>query len=159
MKKCLLILGTLICINLYSQETHRVYCELLGVGKLLSEKVTVKVDFGQEVNYWTEYYNQFLVDENGKKITFNSMVDAMNYMGKFGWKFEQAYVITTAYQNVYHWLLSKDITDDEEINEGITTRQQFKDQQLETDEESNNESSERAKKKKRRRKVTDDIYM
>ncbi len=35
------------------------------------------------------------------------MVDAMNYMGKRGWEFEQAYVVTIGNQNVYHWLLSK----------------------------------------------------
>ena len=77
------------------------------------------------------YENNKLVDENGKKITFNSMVDAMNYMGKLGWEFEQAYVVTTNNQNVYHWLLSKDVVDNDEAEEGITTKGQFKKQQKE----------------------------
>jgi hypothetical protein len=45
-------------------------------------------------------------------------------MAKFGWVFEQAYVITEkgiSDQNVYHFLLSKDITSDEEITDGIVT--------------------------------------
>lgn len=43
-----------------------------------------------------------MVDETGKNIVFNSMVDAMNFMGKLGWEFEQAYVVTMGGQNVYH---------------------------------------------------------
>ncbi|WP_298063264.1 hypothetical protein [uncultured Rikenella sp.] len=108
----------------------KVYCELLGVRKLLSAKVTVVVDFGQN-----PHDNSKLVDENGKKITFNSMVDAMNYMGELGWEFEDAYAITlgtgASGQNVYHWLLSKYISDDENINDGFKTKQQFKDMQRE----------------------------
>lgn len=52
------------------------------------------------------------------------MVDAMNYLAKFRWKFEQAYVVTNenTNQNIYHWLLSKDIVSDDEIREGIITQ-------------------------------------
>lgn len=39
------------------------------------------------------------------------MVDAMNYMGALGWEFQQAYVVTTGQQNVYHWLMRKNFTD------------------------------------------------
>jgi len=35
------------------------------------------------------------------------MVDAMNFMGENGWKFEQAYVVALGSSNVYHWLLSQ----------------------------------------------------
>lgn len=106
----------------------KVYCELLGTQKMLSQKVNVQVDFGQN-----PYTNSNLVDENGKKITFNSMIDAMNYMGNSGWEFESAYVIThgsgTSAQNVYHWLLSKYVSNDENISDGFTTKHQFKDMQ------------------------------
>ena len=46
-----------------------------------------------------------MVDEEGKKIKFNSMIDALNYMGKFGWDFEQAYAVSMGNTNVYHFLL------------------------------------------------------
>ncbi len=103
----------------------KVYCEIIGVQKLLSLKVNVQVDFGQN-----PYVNSKLVDENGKNITFNSMVDAMNYMSKLGWEFESVYVVThgsgSSAQNVYHWLLSKYIQNDEHISDGFTTKRQFK---------------------------------
>ena len=70
-----------------------------------------------------------LVDSNGKKIVFNSMVDGMNYMGKFGWKFAQAYAITTGTTGkyfLYHWLLYKDIVEESEIVEGFMTKDQYK---------------------------------
>lgn len=54
------------------------------------------------------------------------MVDAMNYMGNFGWKFVQAYAITIGQSNVYHWLLYKDIVEESEKVEGFMTKEQFK---------------------------------
>lgn len=125
MKKFLFLLLTFVSMNVMAQDSLRVYCELVGTGKLFSSKVNVEVDFGQETNFWNQSTEHFLIDENGDKIKFNSMVDAMNYMGRFGWEFEQAYVVTTNQQNVYHWLLSKVITASEDINDGITTHKQF----------------------------------
>ena len=111
-----------------AQNMGKVYCELVGTQKLLGLKVTVQVDFGQN-----PYANNNLVDESGKKITFNSMIDAMNYMGQRGWEFESCYIIThgtgTSKQNVYHWLLSKYVSNDENISDGFTTKRQFKDMQ------------------------------
>ena len=122
----LLLVALFACLTIKANEQHKVFCELVGTQKFLSAKVTVEIDMGQN-----PYENSKLVDENGKKITFNSMVDAMNYMGKLGWEFEQAYVVTTNNQNVYHWLLSKDVVDNDEAEEGITTKGQFKKQQKE----------------------------
>lgn len=104
-------------------QLSKVYCELVGHAKLLGPRVNVTVDFGQ---HRTLFQNHFLVDEKGKAITFNSMVDAMNYMSKFGWEFEQAYIIGSNGSYVYHWLLSKYMSDDENINDGFTTKNQFK---------------------------------
>lgn len=120
MRKIVFLLMLMLSNFAYSQknEMHRVYCELLGSSKFLSTKVTVSIDFGQDGNMWESK----LVDEKGKATTFNSMVDAMNYMGRLGWKFEQAYVVTVGQQNVYHWLLSKEILENEAIKDGFETR-------------------------------------
>lgn len=109
MKKLLftlvLIAGT---ISLYAE--NYVYCELIATGKSLSNKIKVRVDYGQETSFWKGI--SYMKDENGKNIEFNSMVDAMNYLGKQGWKFVQAYVVTDGRQNVCHWLLQKEVTED-----------------------------------------------
>lgn len=76
------------------------------------------------------FSNQTLVDENGKNLSFNSMVDAMNFMGELGWEFEQAYIVTigsgASAQNVYHWLLSRYISEEEAVGAGLKTRTAYK---------------------------------
>jgi hypothetical protein len=68
-----------------------VYCEIVGTEKLLSTKVTITVDFGQRMKLFAD----------------NRMIDALNFMGKQGWEFAQAYTITISSQNVYHFLMKK----------------------------------------------------
>ena len=115
------VAAALLC-SISAMGQTKVYCELLGTAKLLSNKVTVSVDFGQERKFFD---SQTLVDENGQAIVFNSMVDAMNRMAELGWEFEQAYVVTigggTTASNVYHWLLSKYISDGETAGDGLKT--------------------------------------
>ncbi len=89
------------------EQKKYVYCELMGREELLSAKVTVDIDFGQKVSFWNR--DRRYKDENGKPISFNSMVDAMNFMGSLGWEFVQAYVVTVGQQNVYHWLLKMEV--------------------------------------------------
>ena len=51
MKKFLFLLLTFVSMNVMAQDSLRVYCELVGTGKLFSSKVNVEVDFGQETNF------------------------------------------------------------------------------------------------------------
>lgn len=106
----------------FAQEKYTVYAELLGHQKgLFSRKVKVTVDFGQNVSFWRPG-DMKIVDSNGKDMVFNSMVDAMNFMGKCGWKFVQAYVVTTSGQNVHHWLMEKQVSSEDEIKAGFSVR-------------------------------------
>ena len=115
------------CMHVFAQ--HRVYCEIVGTEKL-NLKVKIEVDFGQAPSKGTfRNTGKTLVDENGKEIEFYSMVDAMNYMGELGWKFVQAYAITHGAQLVYHFLLCKDISDEEYVNDGLNTMGDFKNNQ------------------------------
>jgi hypothetical protein len=128
MKKIIIsICAVLVGIICYGQE--KVYCELVGTQKLLTGKVSVSVDFGQQ----SYFKDNRLVDENGEVMTFNSMVDAMNYMSTLGWEFEQAYVVTmgggNTSSNVYHWLLSKYKYEGEE--ETLKTKSMVKQEQKE----------------------------
>ena len=117
MKKLLTVLAFAMVAILSANAQGKIYCELLGTQQFLSKKVTVQVDFGQETRYFAD---NRLVDADGKVIVFNSMVDAMNYMGTMGWEFEQAYVVTigsgSSTSNVYHWLLSKFVGDEGDSN-------------------------------------------
>jgi len=112
MKKVLLLSMFFCSLFFTYTQTNYVYCQLVGTGKLFSTQVTVQADFGQERSFWKGV--DYMRDWNGKKINFNSMVDAMNFMGKQGWEFVQAYVVTVNNQNVYHWLLKKEIVDEQD---------------------------------------------
>ena len=108
----------------------KIYCELVGTQRLLSTKVTVEVDFGQQSKFFAD---NRLVDEKGQVVVFNSMVDAMNHMGELGWEFEQAYVVTfgsgSSSSSVYHWLLSKYVGeegDNTELKTKDIVRQEMK---------------------------------
>ena len=108
MNKIILITAIVVClsIKLFAQNDTTSkwhYAELVGATKLMSTKVNISIDYGEATKL---FQDTRLRDENGKLQSFNSMVDAMNYMGNSGWEFVQAYVIgggSTGY--VYHWLL------------------------------------------------------
>jgi hypothetical protein len=87
--------------------TQWVYAEIVGTTKPFSfgTKCTVEIDYGQK---WSLVSDKRIRNEDGKVITFNSMVDAMNYMGEGGWEFVQAYTITSGNSNIYHWLMRAD---------------------------------------------------
>lgn len=125
MKKLFLLFAAIGWCLLATAQTSKIYCELIGSSKFMSKKVNVIIDFGQQAPLFS---NQKLVDENGDPITFNSMIDAMNYMSRLGWEFEQAYVVTTVSngqtQNVYHWLLSKYAEEGEDLH--LKTKNQYK---------------------------------
>ncbi len=82
------------------------YCEIVGTGKILSKKVTVELDFGQASKLIQD--NRYKDPATGKAVVFNSMVDALNFMGKSGWEFVQAYTIGDSQNGyVYHFMLKK----------------------------------------------------
>ena len=131
-----------------NEKEITVYAEVLGWNTNvlgLGKNAKVEVEFGDESWGWKGNDGRnLLIDENGKDIKFNSMVDAMNYMGARGWKFETAYVVTVANQNVIHWLMSKRIHEGEDSREGIRQRRDKK------------KEKEKAKKSD---KYADDVYL
>lgn len=134
MKKFILsAVAAVLAFGAAEAQEYKVYCQIVGVSKFMSKKVSVRVDFGQ-----TPSAHNALVDENGKKIIFNSMIDAMNYMSRLGWEFECVYVTTlgtdpNSKQLVHHWLLSKRLSKDEPVDGGLTTEHKFREQQLPPD--------------------------
>ena len=83
------------------------YCMILATEKFMSNKLTITIDYGQERKYFTDYRYK---DSEGKVKTFNSVIDVLNYQNSQGWEFVNAYVITVASQNVYHYVMKRRIT-------------------------------------------------
>jgi len=118
MKKTMIItIIMILCISSYAQDNKTtpnqdqdtityVYCQIVGTGKLMSNKVTIEIDFGQFRSIWDD--NRLKDPKTGEKIIFNGMIDALNYMGKLGWQFVQSYAFSQGNgPMVYHYLLKK----------------------------------------------------
>lgn len=122
MKKKLIILALLSIVAAFPSQARKAYAQLLGYDKgLFTNKVKVTIDFGQNVSFWKPG-DMTIVDENGKDVVFNSMVDAMNFMGQCGWDLVQAFVESEGSNKVYHWILVKEVNSDEEIKAGFNIR-------------------------------------
>ena len=129
MKK-VIFLNISICIaSILFAQPRKVYCEIhqatKGMG--LTTKTNIVVNFGQ-VNKFTS--NHKLVDESGKPISFESMVDALNYMAAQGWDFVQAYNMGN---NATAFILSKELQEGETIE--LTTKSQSKQQKRDAKDE------------------------
>jgi hypothetical protein len=83
------------------------YVEIVGTSRVLSTKLTVEIDFGQENKLFSSDKDTRIKDANGKNMIFNSMIDALNFMTTNGYEFVQAYAVTISNQNAYHYLLRK----------------------------------------------------
>jgi len=88
----------------------------------------VNIDFGQQTDFWGS--DKELLDETGRPIIFNNILDALNYMGERGWELVQEYFdISYKTDNpTHHWVLCKTVTDRSQITEGLLTTRMLKEQ-------------------------------
>jgi len=116
MKKLLFVLAfAFIGQQVFSQTVNDVpikdidvsYVQIVGTSKLMSSKLNIQIDFGQETSIWSSGAKTVVKNENGKRMDFNSMIDALNFMNDNGYEFESAYTLTIGNQNIYHFLLKK----------------------------------------------------
>ena len=133
MKKLIVMAALmLICAAAFAQspaKPHKVYCLFSSAPVTLSEEIYVDVDYGQSARLLS--LDRRLYDENGKALKFNSLMDAVNYMGTLGWELEDAgQVMVPSSGSVdnpyYRWVMSKMVTDNSQITEGWITGDKVK---------------------------------
>jgi len=108
MKKAIII----AIVLLYSQasnaqsDTSKIeqYCQLIATQRILSNKVTIDIDFGEEKSFWRDTR---LKTYDGKIKKFNTIIDAMNYMSRDGWVFINAYPVRIGESERYHFAFKK----------------------------------------------------
>ncbi len=109
MKK-LLTIGIFLMSTLVSNaqtDSSKVeqYCQVIATPRLLSNKVTIDIDFGDERSFWRD---NRLKTEGGRLKKFNTIIDAMNYMGKEGWIFINAYPVRIGETEIFHFAFKKE---------------------------------------------------
>lgn len=88
------------------RDTSRVeqYAEVIATPRLLSAKVTIDIDYGEERSIWKD---NRIKDQEGRVKKFNTTVDALNYMGKEGWQLINAFPYVSGNTYVYHYVFKK----------------------------------------------------
>jgi hypothetical protein len=108
MKKILAI-GIFLISTLISNaqsDTSKVeqYCQIIATPRLLSNKVTIDIDYGDEKSFW---HDTRLKTDAGKLKKFNTVIDPINYMGREGWIFMNAYPVRMGETEIYHFAFKK----------------------------------------------------
>jgi len=109
MKKNLLILLFILCAFITKAQKVEQYCEMTAMQKLLSRKVTIDIDYGEERKLFS-FKDTRVKDELGKVKSFNSVVDALNYLGRIGWQLVNAFPVvesTSSTGVVYHYVFKR----------------------------------------------------
>ena len=83
------------------------YCQIIVTPRLLSNKVTIDIDFGEEKSIWAD---NRLKTYDGKLKKFNTVIDALNFMGKEGWTFINAYPVSNGSIDIYHFGFKKEFS-------------------------------------------------
>jgi hypothetical protein len=108
MKKLLMISIVLLSsiVSNAQTDTSKVeqYCQVISTPRLLSNKVTIDIDFGEEKSFWRDTR---LKTDGGNLKKFNTVIDALNYMGKAGWIFINAYPVRTGETEIFHFAFKK----------------------------------------------------
>jgi hypothetical protein len=115
MKKLLIAVCVLVSLSGSAQDTTKVeqYCRLVAYNKLLSNKVNIDVDFGQERKFFSD--NRLRDEETGRVKKFNTVTDALNYLGSQGWILVNAYPVTEGSTSVLYFYFKK-LFRKEEVN-------------------------------------------
>ncbi|CAN5661487.1 hypothetical protein BH11BAC3_BH11BAC3_20710 [soil metagenome] len=94
-------------IALFAQTdiaTIEQYCQVIATPRLLSNKVTIDIDFGEQKPFWKD---ERLKCYDGKLKKFNTIIDALNFMGAEGWIFINAYPVKIGDTEIYHFAFKK----------------------------------------------------
>jgi hypothetical protein len=110
----LIIVTALPLISRGQQAPKFVYCQIVGYAQdnSISPPKNIKMEFGENMKFFAD---NRMKDGSGKALVFNSIIDALNYMGKTGWEFVQAYVTQASGGSYTRFLIRKqfDELDDE----------------------------------------------
>ena len=114
--KNLLVLGLVLLATSISAQTvnkqeirslDNEYVTLVGVSKAFSSKLTIVIDYGQELNVFKARETSMVLDTSGVPVVLNSMTHALNFMYENGYEFVSNYTLTTGQSNVYYYILRK----------------------------------------------------
>tara|TARA_B000000475_G_C15821942_1_gene376133 strand:- start:158 stop:667 length:510 start_codon:yes stop_codon:yes gene_type:complete len=91
----------------YEDEKIEVFCDLISKKKFLSTEETIMVNYGTRDSLWIDKKIYTLINKDLKR--YNSIIDALNYMGSEGWKTINTYSSSQNSYTIEHYILKKEI--------------------------------------------------
>lgn len=88
-------------------EKYKVYCE---ISYMPYQRIAI-VNIGSTIDA--------IRDKNGKPIEFISVLDAINYMAKFGWEIAEIYGIPNGNDKSTYYFLCKEVSNEDDIAKGL----------------------------------------
>ena len=85
-----------------------VFCDLMATKKFLSNNVEIKINYGNRDSLWLDKKIYTLLSSDLQN--FNTILDALNYMGNEGWETISSYSSSYNSYIVEHYILKKIIT-------------------------------------------------
>jgi hypothetical protein len=107
-----MLITFLLTYNGFSQTVNGVpikdidaeYVQIMGTPVLLKNKLRILIDFGQYSKSLSTK-EQVIIDSDGKRMQFNSMIEALNFMNANGYEFLQAYGVSINNNETEHYYL------------------------------------------------------
>ena len=92
-------------------KNRDVFCQIIVQQKFLSKKMQMWIDYGEESKWFAD--KRVRDEQSGKVKSFNSQVDALNYMSEEGWTYVNSFVVTqtTSFGTTvqFYYLLKREI--------------------------------------------------
>lgn len=82
------------------------YLRIWGRTNFLGNKMVVRFEFGQRSKFIGSK-NQNITDSEGRRITFNTMIDAVNFISAYGYRLVQTFNTINGRTVYYHYILEK----------------------------------------------------
>ena len=91
----------------YEDEKIEVFCDLISTKKFLGTEEKIRINYGNRDSLWIDEKIYTLMSKDLKR--YNSIIDALNYMGNEGWKIINTYSSSQSSYTIEHYILKKEI--------------------------------------------------
>tara|TARA_B000000475_G_C15708392_1_gene329364 strand:- start:87 stop:560 length:474 start_codon:yes stop_codon:yes gene_type:complete len=92
---------------IYEHQKIEIFCDLMSSKKFLGTEEALTINYGDRDSLWLDKSMYNKISKQIKK--YNSIIDALNYMGSEGWETLRSYSTSHNSYTVEHYVLKKEI--------------------------------------------------
>ena len=92
---------------IYEHQKIEIFCDLMSSKKFLGTEEILTINYGDRDSLWLDKSMYNKISKQIKK--YNSIIDALNYMGSEGWETLRSYSTSHNSYTVEHYVLKKEV--------------------------------------------------